>query len=667
LQSKEFGFNILNERNKDTLSNNNEESGYTVDAQIMQSILEYSIDFGIVKYFKSRDLSKDHLLVKCKHYIEYYRNSKINKRNRPENMNPKVVELLEKLKYLELVEAIPSESKNHELTEKYKFTKLGRMVAFLLLCNRTKIDKETGKEVVYQIYDYYNSLNNSHSKFCLIFLKHCKINNYFDIVLNYMIDILLDASVDKYEFLNKIKFLNTVFFDLKMWKIFEKSLEHLSETDYHTYELFLFHLKLYLEDIEEAKSRKFKDFEIKRLEKSQELDTIVLEGCCSSCKNFTIKPMKITDYFDGYIKSYVTKRYLSYQLCSICSKGYLNFEQIGESQSSLGYFDNMITSTNQSINEEENLIKKIFEFNQNEKKYTEKAQQYQWIIRFLYDDDTYRNITETQYWVLPKVPHLFNVDVNDPPYENKKRTNGLFNRHLDKLEKWHVIESIPDESSRGGVKTRKFRLSVFGKMVASMIETILNENKSDVYGKLFDLWKSHLIFYPSSLYSFCTRYLDKCKEKGLFDEFVNFYIKSFTSSRNQEIQNTNDLFTQMILVTFEDDTGNSILFDIWKQSFGDLDENTRQLFSHYMKIYLNRTTLNKVFDFGKYEQKRFEIKDKIDKFVVKINCLLCTNIQYIAIDVISYVSYLFGQLDEKMQESLFTLKCQHNSANISSI
>jgi len=143
-----------------------------------------------------------------------------------------------------------------------------------------------------------------------------------------------------------------------MWEIFKKSLEHLSKTDYHTYELFVFHLKLYLEDIEEAKSRKFKDFEIKRLEKSQELDTIVLEGRCSSCNNFSIKPMKTIDYFDGYIKSYVSNRHLSYVLCPVCSKDYLNFEQIGVSQSSLGYFDNMITSTNQSNNEDDNLIKK---------------------------------------------------------------------------------------------------------------------------------------------------------------------------------------------------------------------------------------------------------------------------------------------------------------------
>ena len=224
MQNKEFGFNILTERNEDIFSNNNEESGYTVDAQIMQSILEYSIDFGIKHYFKSRDLSKQHLLVKCKYYIHYYKNSKINKKNRPENMNPRIVELLEKLIYLEIIESIPSESKNHKLIEKYRFTSLGRMIALLLFCNKIKtIDKETYEKVYSQMCDFYNNLNYSQSKFCLIFIKHCKFNKELTIVLNYMIDLLFNASTDKYEFLNKINFLNTVFIHVRMWMIFEET------------------------------------------------------------------------------------------------------------------------------------------------------------------------------------------------------------------------------------------------------------------------------------------------------------------------------------------------------------------------------------------------------------------------------------------------------------
>src|SRR6185312_8364554 len=149
--------------------------------------------------FKSRDLSKQHLLVNCKYYIHYYKNSKINKNNRPENMNPRIVELLEKLIYLELVEAIPSESKNHELTENYKFTKLGRMIALLLLFEKiNQIDRGLAHKTFNQIYDFYNSFNNSHAKFCLIFIEHCRTSKeLLTIVLRYMIDLLLNASTDK--------------------------------------------------------------------------------------------------------------------------------------------------------------------------------------------------------------------------------------------------------------------------------------------------------------------------------------------------------------------------------------------------------------------------------------------------------------------------------------
>ena len=95
--------------------------------------------------------------------------------------------------------------------------------------------------------------------------------------------------------------------------------------------------------------------------------------------------------------------------CPKCNKEYLHFEQIVESQSALGYFDNTVLNPNQA--NEKDLIKKIFEFDENEDKYTEKAQQYQWIIRFL-SDDAYYIITDIQDWVLEKVPLIFNIDVN---------------------------------------------------------------------------------------------------------------------------------------------------------------------------------------------------------------------------------------------------------------
>ena len=245
------------------------------------------------------------------------------------------------------------------------------------------------------------SIDNSHSKLCFIFIKTCKLNHYFSNILQYMMDLLFNASSDKYDFLKKIKFLNMVFRELKMWKVFESSLDRLSKKDYHDYELFLLNLKLYLEELEESKSRKFHEYEITRLEKSRDIDTVVLEGYCSYCKDYCIKPMKTMKYLEDYVKAYVEGRHISYILCTICNQQYLHFEQVVDSSSILNYFDNTVLNENEPIEKE--LLKRIFDYNKEENAYTKKSQQYQWIIHFLNNDENYHNITDTQDWVFAKV------------------------------------------------------------------------------------------------------------------------------------------------------------------------------------------------------------------------------------------------------------------------
>jgi hypothetical protein len=151
---------------------------------------------------------------------------------------------------------------------------------------------------------------------------------------------LFNASSNKYEFLDKIKFLNMVFIDVNMWKILEFSLEYLSRKNPHMYELFLFHLKLHIEETMVSKSRKLKDYEITRLERFQDLDTVVLEGHCTNCNSFSIKSMNIINYLREYVQSRAWLRNYSYTLCPNCIVGYIHFEQIVDSQSSLQYFDN---------------------------------------------------------------------------------------------------------------------------------------------------------------------------------------------------------------------------------------------------------------------------------------------------------------------------------------
>jgi len=245
---------------------------------------------------------------------------------------------------------------------------------------------------------------------------------------------------------------------------------------------------------------------------------------------------------------------------------------------------------------------------------------------------------------LNSASNIFGIDIKYRSSDNKEKTNGLFKRHFNDLIECNVLKFKTDEGIKG-VKTRKYRLTPLGKMLASIIETILSEDKKGSHNKLFNSWKSHLNLDPSSLNLFCMKYIDKCKEAGLFEEFVDYYIKSFKHGKGRHIQSVNDLFTRMALVKLKDPMKNSILFDNWKKSFDELDEETRNLFSYHIKLYINRVILNEISDYSKYELKRFEAKDKLDQIIIPIHCSSCSNHLYTSRNIITFLSNYFNQQD----------------------
>jgi hypothetical protein len=98
-----------------------------------------------------------------------------------------------------------------------------------------------------------------------------------------------------------------------------------------------------------------------------------------------------------------------------------------------------------------------------------------------------------------------------------------------------------------------------------------------------------------------------------------------------------------------------------------LDEKTQRLFSNYMRIYLNRITLNEVHDYRKYELKRFETRDRTDNVIVEAGCSRCLNCIYISVSVISYLSHLFEQPDKNINDLLDVLKCDHCQVNLNDV
>ncbi len=107
----------------------------------------------------------------------------------------------------------------------------------------------------------------------------------------------------------------------------------------------------------------------------------------------------------------------------------------------------------------------------------------------------------------------------------------------------------------------------------------------------------------------------------LFNEFAKYFVKN-RIYQNPYIQNTNDLFTQMILVKFRDGQKNQTLLNLWRKSYYELDEKTRQLFSNHMRIRLNRMIARKVHNYTEYEVKRYEKLDLCGNVIAEF-CYSC--------------------------------------------
>lgn len=231
------------------------------------------------------------------------------------------------------------------------------------------------------------------------------------------------------------------------------------------------------------------------------------------------------------------------------------------------------------------------------------------------------------------------------------------------MEEWKLVISNPTKSNKGGIETKEYKLSKLGKTFALIIDYVLSEKKLYIYEKLFDNWKSYLTDFSTSLDLFCLKYLDKCKESGLYNEFADFFIMN-TVYVNPVIRKPAELFTQMTLVRFNDKAKNHTLYSLWNKSLNELDETAKELFLNHMSIHINRAIATKAYDYARYELKRYQQRCLSDCIISEFYCSICHSVyEYVEIPVLSYLSYAFNHPDvivKKILDGLTCKKCKEN-------
>ncbi len=315
---------------------------------------------------------------------------------------------------------------------------------------------------------------------------------------------------------------------------------------------------------------------------------------------------------------------------------------------------------------EKPFVRIIFDFN-GESGFTVRSKRYQTVIRFFSStandgQEGYFKITKIQD-VMREEPVLFDVNPDLSPSENRKRQHNRFSVILDDLESWKLITSRGAKNDKDGADTKEYKITNIGRIIALIVRYYNSENKDDVYEKFYDNWMLNLKKIHTSLGLFLALYLQKCKNNGLFNIFVDNFIHSTICVWNERVRNENDLLTQMALLKTGDCDKNKILLGLWFDSLCQLDESVRFLFLDHLRIHINRHIEKMVEDVDKFELKRYE-KREIDNCVIaEFQCSCCNFPQYNEFPVVLYIIHFFIEEDENIDDLIAMIKCDNCGEN----
>lgn len=292
-------------------------------------------------------------------------------------------------------------------------------------------------------------------------------------------------------------------------------------------------------------------------------------------------------------------------------------------------------------------LKKIFDKHKDKNiafQFTKKSILYQYILKFFIEEtnNNYYKITEIQNKVIPNLPYLFNKDKSINQSALNNNYHRTFTNYLKELESWNLLLSIHTSSSTGNIVTKAYTLSRLGKTIALFAKLIDYDDKQKLFAQIYDEWTAYFNDQTYSLDTFCMKYLQKCRVAGLFDEFIEFFGNHIIYDY-PDVSNNNDLFTKMILVKLPDEQKNNILKDLWKKSYLEMDSEAQKLFTHHMKIHLDRVIERKINNFHNYEIARYNSRNADYGVIVEIQCSQCSNQDYylIAMPVVKFINYNF--------------------------
>ncbi len=209
----------------------------------------------------------------------------------------------------------------------------------------------------------------------------------------------------------------------------------------------------------------------------------------------------------------------------------------------------------------------------------------------------------------------------------------------------------------------EYHISKPGKYIALVAKTLIDGTDSQATNDLiYQNWKVGFEDESFSLDLFCKSYFKYCTESNLLKEFTKCYVNYILEQ--PDLISYTELFSQMIFYRFDNDkSNNKNLWEFWKIALINLNEKRNYFFNH-IKLHIDRFIENKVHDFAKYEDARYENRSRYKFVTVEASCQNCNNEYiYFQVPIIFYLKDFFYHKSDGLYEYVKTTSVQCQKCN----
>lgn len=272
---------------------------------------------------------------------------------------------------------------------------------------------------------------------------------------------------------------------------------------------------------------------------------------------------------------------------------------------------------------------------------------------------TAESITFTRWRIATWLRYNHNIYITR--YQNKplrseteeiESIQKTIRRNLDRLIEIELLQIVGEEKIQKGTGTTPiYKLTIFGLVVARIIEyqniyyaEIRNEENryrrkiaaDEIYNVLQSILKKGYRTAPSTdvLYS---KFFEICKEQSLFGNLIQLMNEILLSE--DDMITMENFIHRLMEFDFKKSENSKLLFPLilWNDSLNALDERTRNVFLHNVKLDIERKVVEYLKNLRGYESLMLKVLEypKV-QVILECNCTQCPLYVLKALDVRSY-------------------------------